>query len=250
MYFGNPWGLLALLSLPAIAVIHLYHRRFPRLEIAGLHLWGLESEVRTAGRRRDRLPITATLLLELLAALLLSLVLAEPRWRDSSSVEHLVVVLDSSASMSAKIGENRTIRDAAIDSLTSRADELPRGSVFSLIVTGRRPTMLAGPAASWDVAKNALTAWRPSAPRHEFQAAWDLAAQLAEDSGQLLFMTDRVPEFDQPVPKRMELLSVGRALENVAITAARWTFDSRVAKGHVFLRVKQFGLRAIDAQLI
>lgn len=249
MYFGNLWGLLALLSLPAIAVIHLYHRRFPRLEIAGLHLWGVEPEVRTAGRRRDRLPITATLLLELLAALLLSLVLSEPRWRDSPSVEHLVVVLDNSASMSASFREGRTIRDEAIASLTSRAEDLPRGSVFSLIATGRRPTMLAGPAANWETAKSALAAWNPSAPHHEFQGAWDLAAQLADNSGQLVFITDRIPGNDQPVPQRMELVSIGRALENIAITAARWTFESSSAKGHVFLRVKQFGLRRVDAQL-
>src|SRR3990172_7221022 len=102
MEFANPWGLLALLSLPAIAVIHLYRRRFPPLQIAGLHLWGIESEVRAAGRRRERLPITATLLLELLAGLLLALLLSRPRLADLDSIEHLVVVLDNSASMQAR----------------------------------------------------------------------------------------------------------------------------------------------------
>jgi hypothetical protein len=249
MYFANPWGLLALLSLPAIAVIHLYHRRFPRLEIAGLHLWGVESQVRTAGRRLDRLPITATLLLELLAALLLSLVLSQPKLHDSSSAKHLVVVLDNSASMSTRIGENRTLRDAAVEELGRRFEQLPRRSVVSLVLSGRRPVLLAGPAADWETAKRALSDWNPSAPRHEFQDAWDLASQLAESSGELLFFTDRLPGVETPTPERMETVSVGRASENIAITAARWTFDSTANKGRIYLRLRHFGRDTVNAQL-
>ena len=85
MSFANPWGLLGLLAVPAILILHLYYRRFPPLLIGGLHLWGVQTQVREAGRRRERLPITASLLLELLAAAVLSLVLAQPRWAESPS---------------------------------------------------------------------------------------------------------------------------------------------------------------------
>ena len=153
MYFANPWGLLGLISLPVIVAIHLYHRRFPPLMVAGLHLWGAEVQVRTAGRRRDRLPITASLLLELLAALLLTFVLSRPRVGDLTSVTHLVVVLDNSASMMGKpFGERQSFRDAAIEELKQRVDALQRGSVVTIIMTGRRPVMLAGPAIAWESA--------------------------------------------------------------------------------------------------
>ena len=102
MSFANPWGLLGLLAVPAILILHLYYRRFPPLLIGGLHLWGVQTQVREAGRRRERLPITASLLLELLAAAVLSLVLAQPRWAESRRVEHVIVVLDNSASMQAR----------------------------------------------------------------------------------------------------------------------------------------------------
>ena len=62
-----------------IAAIHLFHRRYPRLEVAGLHLWGVAQMTHTPGRRRERLPITASLILELLAALVLALALARPQ---------------------------------------------------------------------------------------------------------------------------------------------------------------------------
>ena len=262
MIFANPWGLLGLLALPTIAAIHLYHRRFPPMLIAGAHLWGIETQVRTAGRRRDRLPITATFLLELLAALLLSLILSQPRFGDVGKATHLIVVLDNSASMmgtpprrstdagNADAGsadaKRQSFRDAAVAELERRVMELERGSVVTLILTGRRPVMLAGPGVPWDRAQPELEQWNPSATRHEFQAAWDLAAQLAEQHGRLLFLTDRVPSKNASLPKQMEVVSVGRILDNVAISAARWTFDSDANQGHVFVRIDNLGSKSAE----
>ncbi|MEX2287081.1 MAG: BatA and WFA domain-containing protein [Planctomycetaceae bacterium] len=248
MEFANPWGLLALLSLPAIAVIHLYRRRFPPLRIAGLHLWGIESEVRAAGRRRERLPITATLLLELLAGLLLALLLSRPRLADLDSIEHLVVVLDNSASMQAKPKDGASFRDAAIAELDTRFEGLGRRGRVTVILTGRQPATLVGPAAEWQQAKTELESWQPAEPQHEFDAAWDEAAQLAEQTGgRLLFLTDRLPAEDAAVPKAMEVVSLGRPVQNVAVSAAQWTFDSRTATGHLFLRVDNLGTQGAQA---
>ena len=249
MYFANTWGLLGLVALPVIVVIHLYHRRYPTLPIAGLHLWGVETHTTTAGRTRERLPLTASLICELLAAFLLSLVLADPRWGQLGKVAHLVVVLDNSASMSARPPGEKPFRESAIDELERRISQLPRGSVVTLLRTGRRPEMLAGPATSWDEAKQKLVDWRPSLPKHDFLPTWDLAAQLAEGNGKLLFLTDAVPGEDVAVPKTMEVASVGRTLENVSISAARWDFDSLAAKGRVFVRLTNHGRRKANVRI-
>lgn len=251
MYFANPWGLLGLLALPAIVVIHLYHRRYPPLLVAGLHLWGIETHTTTAGRTRERLPITPSLICELLAALILSLVLADPRWGNVGKVVHLVVVLDNSASMSSRPPglEEKSFRDAAVEELDRRAKQLPRGSVVTLLRTARRPEMLAGPAVSWEEAKPKLGEWRPALPKHDFQPTWDLAAQLAAETGELLFLTDVVPDEKVAMPKRMEVVSVGRELENVSISAARWDFNSQTAKGRVFLRLTNHGKRSANVRV-
>ena len=243
--------MLGLLALPAIVVIHLYHRRYPPLLVAGLHLWGIETHTTTAGRTRERLPITASLICELLAALVLSLVLADPRWGNLGKVVHLVVVLDNSASMSSRPPglEEKTFRDAAIDELDRRAKQLPRGSVVTVLRTARRPEMLAGPAVPWEEAKPKLDEWRPALPKHDFQPTWDLASQLAAETGELLFLTDVVPDEKVATPKLMEIVSVGRALENVSISAARWDFDSQTAKGRVFLRLSNHGKRGANVRV-
>ncbi|MEX0716884.1 MAG: BatA domain-containing protein [Planctomycetaceae bacterium] len=248
--FANPWGLLGLLSLPAIVGIHLYHRRFPPLVIAGAHLWGAEVDVREAGRRRDRLPITATLLLELLAALVLSLALARPTFGGNDAVHHLVVVLDDSASMSARPPGGSTFRDRAVAELADRAAGLGRDAVFTLLLTGKRG-VLGGSAISWNEAQQELAGWRPSAPGHDFAPAWDYAARIAEQTGgTLLFLTDHPPSADVPVPEKMETIAVGESLENVAITAARWNYDSATAQGRVFLRASNLGLQSADVAII
>ncbi|TWU08656.1 hypothetical protein CA54_38920 [Symmachiella macrocystis] len=248
MTFANPLGLLGLLSLPVILGIHLYHRRFPPLEIAGLHLWAVESEVRLAGRRRDRLPITLTLILELLAALFLTLIISQPRFGEVDSVTHLVAVLDDSASMSGGPPGEATFREQAIEELRQRMDEYGSDSVVTLIQSGARPVMLAGPAVPWSEAETRLSAWQPQATRHNFAPAWDLAQQVADQTGQLLFLTDHIPTTETN-PAAMEIVSVGRKLENVAVTTAVWEFDAATGVGTIHLRLTNLGEKAADAQV-
>ena len=149
MSFANPWGLLALSALPVIVAIHLFHRRYPRMPVAGLHLWGVARQTSTPGRRRERLPITRSLVRELRAALFLALGLARPQVDVSSRAVHLVAVLDGSASMSTRPftagEEEKSFREQAIEELEERLADLPAGSVVTLIETGRRPTLLFGP---------------------------------------------------------------------------------------------------------
>ncbi|MBO13612.1 MAG: hypothetical protein CMJ68_23030, partial [Planctomycetaceae bacterium] len=142
MSFANPWGLLALVALPAIAAIHLFHRHYPRLDVSGLHLWGVAQKTHSPGRRRERLPITASLILELLAALILALALSRPQVDSVNRSVHLVVVLDGSASMSARRltsgGDMKTFGELAVAELQDRVDGLPSGSVVTLVESGRR----------------------------------------------------------------------------------------------------------------
>ena len=69
MIFTSPIGLLALLAIPAIVAIHLFRRRFPPRTIAGLFLWQMLRQTPEGGGRISKLPITASLILECLAAL-------------------------------------------------------------------------------------------------------------------------------------------------------------------------------------
>ncbi len=240
MYFANPWGLLGLLAVPAILAIHFFHRRYPPLVIAGAHLWGIETEVQTMGRRWDRLPLSASLFLELLAAIFLSLLLSQPRLGILGNATHLVVVLDDSASMQAAAPNGKSFRDLAFEKLRERTADLPGGSRVTVILSGPLPQTLAGPAVPWAVAESRLADWQPSLPQHRFGPAWDRAAQFADKSGEMLFLTDHLPPESADIPGPLEVVAVGEALRNVAITTAEWTLDPSTNASRAYLRIANF----------
>ena len=58
--------------------------------------------------------------------------------------------------------------------------------------------MLTGPAVPLAKAAAALDGWNPQAVAHDFEPAWDLAAQLSESSGRIVFLTNHLPPKSAP----------------------------------------------------
>lgn len=195
------------------------------------------------------MPFSLSLILELLAAVLLALVLSQPRLGDQDRVRHFVVVLDNSASMSALNRDGKTNREKALGEITQRIRNAARGSVVTIILTGQRPEMLVGPAVSWEVAEKSLANWRPALPKHEPMSALDMAAQLAEENGDLIYITDAMPSADQRVPRNADVIAVGMSLPNVAFTAARWTLEPKTLAGSLFLRVANLSPRDVRIRI-
>ena len=102
MVFTNPLGLLALLSLPVIVALHFFRDRRRVVRIGGLHLWDFARTSLPTGRRFDRLLRSLSLWCQLLAALLMSLIIAGLDLPDKSRIRHHTVILDDSVSMQAE----------------------------------------------------------------------------------------------------------------------------------------------------
>ncbi|MEZ6055138.1 MAG: BatA domain-containing protein [Planctomycetaceae bacterium] len=247
MYFANPWGLFGLLALPAILGIHLFRRRFPVLEVAGAHLWGIETRVADAGRRKDKLPWTTSLILELLAALLLTLVLADPRVDSAEEFVQFVAVLDDSASMQSRPVDEKSFRESAIEELQKRAAKIGTNGRITLLKTGRHPTLVGSRAMTWDETLKALDDWKPSAPRHDFQPTWDEAVQLVGPESPFLFLTDQPLSSQVTKPKGMTVIAVGTPLDNLAISTAKWNRDRQTGASSVYMRVTNIGSHPVTA---
>src|SRR5215218_6938180 len=94
--FANPAGLWLLLGVPAILAIHYLQQR---AKVARTSTWFLIEKLApdsARGRTWDRLRSSRALWLQLLAALLATWVLAEPRWVRAESSQTVVVILDAS----------------------------------------------------------------------------------------------------------------------------------------------------------
>jgi hypothetical protein len=224
MMFTAPLGLLALFAIPAIVAIHLFRRRFPPRAVAGLFLWQIVRRTPESGGKITKLPVTASLILECLAALALALILAGARVRPASATEHLVVLLDNSASMAATNAQGDSPRDRSVRRALREIQQLGSAARVTLIQSGERPSMLAGPAALAAEARSALETWKPDAPHHSLALGLRMARELAGQTGRLMVFTDGpIGSNKDSDLEGMLWVAVGEPLTNVGITGAQRT---------------------------
>lgn len=221
MTFAAPLGLLALIAIPVIVAIHLLRRRFPVRLTAGLFLWNVTANVPDGGRRVDKLPWTLSLLLECIAALALALLIAGATFSSSSDNRHLVVLLDDSVSMTAVDARGEQPRVRAVRRVLDEVGHLgPRGRI-TIVRSGERPAVIAGPAAFTPEVRSALASWTPFARHHSLSAGLRLARELSGGSGSVLVLSDRVPDgAGEQIGDGEEWAAVGVPLPNVAIVDA------------------------------
>lgn len=222
--FANPLGLLALLAVPAIVALHLFRRRFQPRVVSALFLWTDPDATPLSGRKRDPLRRSLSLALEILAAVCLALALAGPRGCAGESGRHWVVVVDGSASMGARdprangaSGADRTRVEIVRADIEARVHDLPRGSRVTIVESGARPRVIAGPAAFPAEALAALAKLDTTALHHDLTSAAALGLQLS-GGGAVTCYTDAFRPDD--LPPEVEIVAVGAPLENVAIVHA------------------------------
>jgi len=247
--FANPWGLLALTGAGAVLALHLFWQRFRPRRIAGLFLWAAETRQIIAGRTRDRLHRTLSLLFELLAAVMLALAVAEISPVGAPSGEHLVLVLDGSASMRARATSGATFARRATDKALRELATLGLVDKATVILSGPSPAVLAGPRASAEAARAAVAAYddeeagagTPRWERDELDRAISLAIEIASGEGRVIAYSDTARS-RECVPAGVEYVAVGEPRPNVAIVAADRSFAMDAStKERVFVAVRNLG---------
>lgn len=217
--FANPWGLLALMGVPVILAIHFLQQR---ARVARTSTWFLIEKLSpdsARGRTWDRLRSSRQLWLQLLAVLLASWVLAEPRWVRAESAQTVAIVLDASASMEAF----RTPAIAAVEREMTLARGLAARTTWLVMTTNpRQPPLYRGEEELAALA--ALARWQPDLGQHDAAPALQLARGLVGAAGRSLLITDQ----RATVPSDQRAAGVGRPIDNVGFAGA---FISRDEQG-------------------
>ncbi len=221
--FANIVGFWALLGIPVILWIHFLQRQSQVLIISTLFLLDVLDRESVQGRKFDRIRNSIPLWLQLLAVLLLTWVLVQPRWTMENSVQKIAIILDSSASM-------RAFKKAAIDILQKEISGLGRGAKtmeLTLLESTSNGAPIYNGISPLDLIAS-LEKWTPFSPTHDPGPALRVGRSLAGPKGTLLFVTDHVvetPGYDATV------LSVGSPIPNVgfagsdvdtSVTPASW----------------------------
>jgi len=234
--FGFPLGLLALVAVPAVVAAYFLRRKQPPRLVSALFLWRTPNQRAEAGPRFERFSREASLALETLALIAAALFLADARCGEAASRTHVLVVVDGSLSMLATTG-GRTAADAARDAVAALVRD-EGASVVTVIESGPRPRLLAGPQLDVARATAALEAWRPAQPAHDPTPALALAKELSTVPKQRVhFITDG-PVGELALPPEVQGRSVGARLENVAFLSAQRRDEAGVAT--VTVRVAGF----------
>lgn len=207
LILANPAGLWALGAIPLVLLIHFLQEQSRRVRCSTLFLLDRVKPESVGGARLERLRNSVPLWLQLLAILIIAWLLAEPRWIRRDSRQTVVVVLDSSASMSAFKKETRAMLR---DKLARWAGAAARTGWHLLESGPRKPRLYAGENLGDLLA--AFDTWEPTLGTHAPDAALRTAHGLVRNNaGIVIFVTDRKTE----VPADVALLSAGEPRENV-----------------------------------
>jgi len=255
MPFNSPLALLGLLFVPAVVAMYLLRLRRTPTVVPSTLLWQRLAADVEANAPWQKLKRSLLLLLQLLLVVILALLAARPFVeRPAGLARDLVVIIDTSASMSATdVPPDRlsAAREAAKDALK----DLPAGGKVSVIEAGRTARIVATGTSDIGRVRQAIDSIRPTVSRGDLGDALALAQQLAVQSGdaEILIATDAAlavpPTTRVDAPIRVLRVGDPKGSRNQAIVAlAVRTAPSAVTRS-VFTSVANFDLEYATRRL-
>ncbi len=133
MRFFTPWGLLALLAVPAIILMYLLKQKYKETKVPSLYLWKKAIPESKAQEPWQKLRKNLLLFLQIAAAVVLAVALGGPYIMGKSQVVDYVLALDCSMSMQATDVEESRFLVAKKDMLRLVEEAAPQ-STFSLVL--------------------------------------------------------------------------------------------------------------------
>lgn len=216
MEFLNPWGWLGLLALPAIVALHFFRRRYQTKSVATVMFWRQLRETDTQGRTRKPIRSSLSLWLQLLAATLLTVLLAGPQTLKSTGEKEILIVLDSAYSLQTRLSQDKTVANQIRAAVNTR---LVAGRRYTVIEHGATPRLLTARAAGMTEARRALAEWQPAQPRANWQATFRLLELWDLDRCTLWVFTDSKTDAWKRIAS-VELTGLGGTADNLAIVEA------------------------------
>ncbi|MEM9443813.1 MAG: VWA domain-containing protein [Verrucomicrobiota bacterium] len=185
LLFSNPWGWLGLLGLPLVVLIHFLQQPTKRVITSTLFLFEHTPPQSFRGSVIEQLRNSWPLWLQLLAVLLLTWLLLEPRWVQKRSESDVIIVLDSSASM-------WPYKQKLLKQVSGIADFFQSVSASTnwLLMESASQRGLLYRGQNQSELLNLLQEWEPIWGMHDSSKALEIALQRKGDNGVVIFFTD------------------------------------------------------------
>lgn len=194
-------------------LIHFLQRQSQEVTISTLFLLEQMQRESVEGNRFERIRSSVPLWLQILAVLLMTWMLAQPRWIRKDSVQQVAIVLDSSASMSAFKEETK---DQLVAELTSISAAAAHSEFYVIESTLPGSNLYRG--NDLEALSAALDTWDPNSGEHDFEDALRVARNLAREEGLVTLVTDHLKI---NLPFNAKLLAVGESKPNLGFAGLR-----------------------------
>ncbi len=237
--FLNPWGFLALVSLPVILAIHFFRHRYQKSPVSALFLWKRITREPSTGRRLERPPISSSLLLELLAALLLSFLLARPAFLHEQT--HRIIALDLSASMLAEHNDGETSLQKIKEEARSFLSEDSGDYLYTIVASGYPPERVGSTGLSPGEAKKVINRLNPHHTSYNIDEMVQTIFRVGAEGAEVLFLTDQPPKaYSGQLPSDFTWKSVGKPLDNVAWIGGKRTSNTTGDTDRIMVVLKNY----------
>ena len=238
MHLQNPWGLLALLAIPAILILYLLKRRHPEQVVPSLFLWNRTVSQSQAARPWQKLKKSLLLFLQLAMAAVLAFALADPVIAGREKTVAGIYVLDTSLSMSAT-DEEPTRLEAAKAAIAESVRQAPAGTPLSLVVMGASARIEASGLTDKNQFLSVLSGVTGENAGADLEGALTMATLLQEQTGgQVAFYTDTVYDYED---LSCQTNWFGNNGDNWAVTLLSLTEPAADGTVTALVKVRSFG---------
>lgn len=221
MSFYFPLGLLGLLGIPVLILIYVIKSKYTEQTIASTYLWELSEKFLKKRKPVSKLTGILTLILQILAVIAASLLIAHPVFTMRNSANDIYFILDGSASMNMQ-QDGSTRFDRAKDKINGIIDDSLSGSSYTLVFVRDTVNVAFEGVTQKQQAKSDVAALGAGWSATECSSAMSVAQEYFDSnrSAIIYLITDKPYETEN-----ITLIDVSSGENNIAFNDYGYTFE-------------------------
>jgi hypothetical protein len=253
MNFLTPLAFALAGLLPVIVAMYFLKLRREERTVSSIYLWQELVRDVAANAPWQRLRLSWLLLLQLLFLIGLILALARPfSWTVAATGDHLILVVDTSASMGATDVEPNRLADA-VDQARRLARDLPPDVPVTLIDAGSQVEVALSDTTDRSSLGRALNDLEVGQGEADMGTALQLAAAIAGGApdAEIVVLSDGGGRPPAPLASgaTVRYLPIGTSAANQAISALSLDLGAAGQTRSAFVRVTNYGNQTVERRL-
>ncbi|HET7658273.1 MAG TPA: BatA and WFA domain-containing protein [Bacillales bacterium] len=222
MGFLTPASFWFLSFIGILILFYFFKKQYDRHMISSVYLWNQTVKEWETNRWWRKLQHSLLLLLQALVMLFLIFALARPFINGNGvSGDHLVIVMDTSASMDVQLKDGTRFEEAKSRAI-SLVNELKEGQAVTLINAKRVPKLVDTRTLDHRTVKNDIRHMKLSYEHADMTSSIRLADSLAGSGGEVVVFSDDLSQKDLAdlhIKSKIVVRNIGKSQSNLSLHA-------------------------------